>query len=49
MIDRVSQTNIQSMLETIRAYQSQSAGSTLPGGEAAPGAIKEQPMFFESV
>jgi flagellar hook-basal body complex protein FliE len=49
MIDRVSQTNIQSMLETIRAYQSQSAGSNLPVGEAAPGAIKEQPKFFESV
>ena len=49
MIDRVSQTNIQSMLETIRAYQTQSAGSNLPVGEAAPGAIKEQPKFFESV
>ncbi len=49
MIDRISQTNIQSMLETIRAYQSQSAGSNLPVGETAPGAIKEQPKFFESV
>ena len=49
MIDRISQSNIQSMLETIRAYQTQSAGSQLPVGEAAPGAIKEQPKFFESV
>ena len=50
MIDRISQSNIQSMLETIRAYQSQSAGST--GATLDPSGadkVKAQPSFFNSV
>ena len=54
MIDRISQTNIDSMLQTLRAYQTQSMGTT-----GAAGGVESQPAitgtqaksntFFESV
>ena len=48
MIDRISQTNIQSMLETLRAHQAQAAGTA-----AAPEATQTQEVepskFFEAV
>ena len=35
MIDRISQSNIQSMLETLRAYQTQATGTVADGNPAA--------------
>ena len=48
MIDRISQSNIQSMLETIRAYQTQSAG-TVNTPDATKAGQVEQPSFFNAV
>jgi flagellar hook-basal body complex protein FliE len=48
MIDRISQSNIQSMLETLRAYQAQSAG-TVTGTEQSQTGKVEQPSFFNAV
>lgn len=48
MIDRISQSNIQSMLETIRAYQTQSAG-TVNAPESTKTGQVEQPAFFNAV
>ena len=48
MIDRISQSNIQSMLETLRAYQTQSAG-TVNAPETAKAGQVEQPSFFNAV
>ena len=48
MIDRISQSNIQSMLETLRAYQTQSAGTVNPTETSKTGQV-EQPTFFNAV
>ena len=48
MIDRISQSNIQSMLETLRAYQTQSAG-TVNAPETTKAGQVEQPTFFNAV
>jgi flagellar hook-basal body complex protein FliE len=48
MIDRISNANIQSMIETLRAHQTQSSGSISTGAE--PSSMKVgQPTFFDSV
>jgi flagellar hook-basal body complex protein FliE len=48
MIDKTSAANIQSMLETIRAYQSQASGQSQ--GVEAPGTSRtEMPSFTDSV
>ena len=48
MIDRISNANIQSMLEVLRSYQSQATGNA--GTTAEPAANKVgQPTFFDSV
>ena len=52
MIDRISQTNIDSMLQTLRAYQTQSAGtvSADPANGFTPTKVQpDQPTFFKSV
>ena len=51
MIDRISQANIQSMLETLRAYQTQSAGTvnTASTPENTKTGQVEQPSFFNAV
>jgi len=46
MIDRISQSNIESMLQTLRAYQTQSQGVT---NDAAKTSQVEQPKFFDAV
>ena len=48
MIDRISQANIQSMLETLRAYQTQSAGTVSTPESTKTGQV-EQPSFFNAV
>jgi flagellar hook-basal body complex protein FliE len=48
MIDRISQANIQSMLETLRAYQTQSAGTVNTPESTKTGQV-EQPSFFNAV
>ena len=48
MIDRISQSNIQSMLETIRAYQTQSAGTVNTPESTMTGQV-QQPAFFNAV
>jgi flagellar hook-basal body complex protein FliE len=48
MIDRISNANVQSMLEVLRSYQSQAAGGA--GATTEPAATKVgQPTFFDSV
>jgi len=48
MIDRISNANVQSMLEVLRSYQSQATGTA--GSTAEPAATKVgQPTFFDSV
>jgi len=48
MIDRISSANIQSMIETLRSHQTQSAGTSSSVNE--PSATKVgQPTFFDSV
>jgi flagellar hook-basal body complex protein FliE len=48
MIDRISQANVQSMIETLRSYQTQSTGTSSSVNE--PSATKVgQPSFFDSV
>jgi flagellar hook-basal body complex protein FliE len=48
MIDRISQANIQSMIETLRSHQTQSLGT--PASVNEPAATKVgQPTFFDSV
>ena len=48
MIDRISQANIQSMIETLRSHQTQSLGT--PTSVNEPAATKVgQPTFFDSV
>ena len=51
MIDRISQTNIDSMLQTLRAYQTQSMGSTENVGskDAIVGTQAKANTFFDSV
>jgi len=48
MIDRISNSNIQSMLETLRAHQAQSMGTTSTVNEPAATKVG-QPTFFDSV
>jgi flagellar hook-basal body complex protein FliE len=48
MIDRISQSNIQSMLETLRAYQTQSAGTVNTPESTKTGQV-QQPTFFNAV
>ncbi|NBY04754.1 MAG: flagellar hook-basal body complex protein FliE, partial [Betaproteobacteria bacterium] len=47
MIDRTSASNIQSMLETIRAYQAQASGQAQKSEDTV--APKGVPSFTESV
>ncbi len=49
MIDRISNANIQSMIETLRAHQTQSSGVVSPAGEPSTNKIQDQPTFFKSV
>ena len=49
MIDRISNANIQSMIETLRSHQTQAAGVNAPAGETSPSKIQGQPDFFKSV
>jgi flagellar hook-basal body complex protein FliE len=49
MIDRISNANIQSMIETLRSYQTQSTGVNAPVNEPASNKIQGQPDFFKSV
>lgn len=49
MIDRISQSNIQSMLETLRAHQAQSAGVTSSPAEQTRTDKVGQPSFFDAV
>mgnify|MGYP000570677832 CR=1 FL=1 len=48
MIDRISNANIQSMIETLRAYQTQSTGTTSTVNEPSTTKVG-QPSFFDSV
>jgi flagellar hook-basal body complex protein FliE len=48
MIDRISNANIQSMMETLRAYQAQSTNNTSATPETATTKVG-QPTFFDSV
>ena len=49
MIDRISNANIQSMIETLRSHQSQALGTT-PASVNEPTSTKVgQPTFFDSV
>ena len=47
-IDRISQANIQSMLETLRAYQTQSGGTVNTPESTQTGQV-QQPTFFNAV
>lgn len=49
MIDRISNANIQSMIETLRSHQTQATGVNSPAGETSPAKIQGQPDFFKSV
>jgi flagellar hook-basal body complex protein FliE len=49
MIDRISNANIQSMIETLRSHQTQAAGVHAPAGEASTAKVQGQPDFFKSV
>jgi flagellar hook-basal body complex protein FliE len=49
MIDRISQANIQSMIETLRSHQTQSTGVNTPVNEPTSNKIQGQPDFFKSV
>ena len=48
MIDRISQANVQSMIETLRAYQTQSTGTTSTVNDPSTTKVG-QPTFFDSV
>lgn len=48
MIDRISQTNIQSMLETLRAYQTQATGVASTPDDTQAGKV-QQSTFFQAV
>ena len=48
MIDRISNANIQSMMETLRAYQTQSTNNTSATQETGTSKVG-QPSFFDSV
>ena len=48
MIDRISNANIQSMMETLRAYQTQSTSITSATPETTTAKVG-QPSFFDSV
>jgi flagellar hook-basal body complex protein FliE len=50
MIDRISHSNIQSMIETLRAHQTQATGVNAPAGEATSAKVQStQADFFKSV
>jgi len=48
MIDRISQANVQSMIETLRSYQTQSTGTSSSVNESSATKVG-QPSFFDSV
>jgi len=48
MIDRISRSSIQSMLETLRAYQAQAAGDIAPLDTLGAAKV-EQPTFFKAM
>ena len=49
MMDRISQSNIQSMLETLRAYQTQATGTVSDSSDVSTSNKVGQPTFFDSV
>ena len=49
MMDRISQSNIQSMLETLRAYQTQATGTVSDSSNVSTSNKVGQPTFFDSV
>ena len=49
MIDRISHTNIQSMIETLRAHQTQANGVNGSANEVPTAKLEGQPDFFKSV
>ena len=49
MMDRISQSNIQSMLETLRAYQTQATGTVSDSSDVSSSNKVGQPTFFDSV
>jgi len=49
MIDRISNANIASMMETLRAHQAQATGSSSQVSEASSAKIDGQSNFFDSV
>ena len=48
-MDRISQSNIQSMLETLRAYQTQATGTVSDSSNVSTSNKVGQPTFFDSV
>jgi flagellar hook-basal body complex protein FliE len=48
-MDRISQANIQSMLETLRAYQTQATGTVSDASDVNTSNKVGQPTFFDSV
>ena len=48
MMDRISQSNIQSMLETLRAYQTQATGTVSDSSNVSTSNKVGQPTFFDS-
>ena len=49
MIDRISNANIMSMMETLRAHQAQATGPSSQVSEASSAKIEGQSNFFDSV
>jgi flagellar hook-basal body complex protein FliE len=49
MIDRISNANIASMMETLRAHQAQATGSSSQVSEASSTKVNGPTNFFESV
>jgi flagellar hook-basal body complex protein FliE len=49
MIDRISNANILSMMETLRAYELQATGTSSQVSETSSAKIDGQSNFFESV
>nr|WP_315262822.1 flagellar hook-basal body complex protein FliE [uncultured Limnohabitans sp.] len=49
MIDRISNANIQSMIETLRSHQTQATGVNSPAGDTKAAKVEGQADFFKSV
>ena len=47
MIDRISQSNIESMLQTLRAYQTQAGGAVDTSSQSV--AKADQPTFMDAI